>query len=177
MGIPREELKSRLDISQQVFNSVLILWKEKGEIDFVNVRNNLPGISPVPVVFLPQHEVEFSTQEQTVVNHLLSSFELNKFAPPIIKNIVDDIGEELYNALIDRGYLIPLTSDVVFTKGDYDLIVELIVDHIEKEGVVSVAQVRDKLGTSRRYVLALLEHLDRVGITVRDGDVRKLKTT
>jgi len=39
---------------------------------------------------------------------------------------------------------------------------------------VTVAQVRDRYGTSRKYALALLEHLDAVGVTVRVGDERKL---
>jgi selenocysteine-specific elongation factor len=40
---------------------------------------------------------------------------------------------------------------------------------------VTAAEVRDHFNTSRRYVLALLEHLDATGVTVRDGDVRRLK--
>jgi selenocysteine-specific elongation factor len=40
---------------------------------------------------------------------------------------------------------------------------------------VSAAQVRDHFNTSRRYVLALLEHMDEVGITMREGDVRRLR--
>jgi selenocysteine-specific elongation factor len=46
---------------------------------------------------------------------------------------------------------------------------------IQQMGTVSAAQVRDHFNTSRRYVLALLEHLDEIGVTIRQGDVRKLK--
>jgi hypothetical protein len=35
--------------------------------------------------------------------------------------------------------------------------------------------VRDHFNTSRRYVLALLEHLDATGVTVREGDARRLR--
>ncbi|MBU2611374.1 MAG: SelB C-terminal domain-containing protein, partial [Chloroflexi bacterium] len=37
------------------------------------------------------------------------------------------------------------------------------------------ADVRDLFDTSRRYALALMEYLDSVGVTVRDGDSRRLK--
>jgi len=40
---------------------------------------------------------------------------------------------------------------------------------------LSAAQLRDHFNTSRRYTLALLEYLDGQGITIRDGDVRRLK--
>jgi len=43
------------------------------------------------------------------------------------------------------------------------------------EGSISIAQVRDHFDTSRRYVLAFMEHLDAIGVTIRVGDVRKLK--
>lgn len=39
-------------------------------------------------------------------------------------------------------------------------------------GGVTVAGVRDGLGSSRRFVLALLTHLDATGVTRRRGDVR-----
>ena len=45
----------------------------------------------------------------------------------------------------------------------------------QEKVTISVAEVRDSFQTSRRYVLALLEHLDNIGVTKRVGDVRKLK--
>jgi len=37
---------------------------------------------------------------------------------------------------------------------------------------VTVAQVRDALGTTRKHALPLLAHLDATGVTRRRGDVR-----
>jgi selenocysteine-specific elongation factor len=53
--------------------------------------------------------------------------------------------------------------------------VEKIRQAIEQKGQVTLAEVRDLLDTSRKYVQALLEHLDAVGLTVRNGDFRRLK--
>jgi len=39
---------------------------------------------------------------------------------------------------------------------------------------LTVAQVRDLFGTTRKYALAMMEHLDTVGVTVRRGDERVL---
>jgi selenocysteine-specific elongation factor len=46
---------------------------------------------------------------------------------------------------------------------------------LAREGKITVAETRDLLGTSRRYVLALLEHLDASGVTRREGDYRVLR--
>ena len=45
----------------------------------------------------------------------------------------------------------------------------------ERDGSVTIAGVRDELGTSRKYAQALLEHLDRERVTRRDGDAHVLR--
>ena len=77
--------------------------------------------------------------------------------------------------MVDLLVLVPVSTEVVFHKEDYDQMVAEVKGLISKNGPVSAAQVRDHFNTSRRYVLALLEHLDEIGVTVRQGDVRRLK--
>jgi len=58
----------------------------------------------------------------------------------------------------------------------YRRIVEEIAQALAGGGSITVAQVRDRFQTSRKFALALLEHLDATGLTVRIGDERRLKT-
>ena len=37
-----------------------------------------------------------------------------------------------------------------------------------------MADLRDLLGTTRKYAVPIGEYLDRVGLTVREGDLRRL---
>jgi selenocysteine-specific elongation factor len=53
--------------------------------------------------------------------------------------------------------------------------VGMVWQHFEREETLTAAQFRDMLNTSRRYVLAFLEHLDASGVTLREGDARKLR--
>jgi selenocysteine-specific elongation factor len=48
---------------------------------------------------------------------------------------------------------------------------------IKQKGQITLAETRDLFNTTRKYAQALLEHLDSIGITVREGDFRKLKST
>jgi selenocysteine-specific elongation factor len=50
-----------------------------------------------------------------------------------------------------------------------------VVALLEARGQVTLAEVRDALGTSRRYAQALLEHLDAERVTLRVGDARRLR--
>jgi selenocysteine-specific elongation factor len=47
-----------------------------------------------------------------------------------------------------------------------------ILQTIDETGSVSVAQMRDRFGTTRKYALAVLEYLDSKRITRRQDDVR-----
>jgi len=68
-----------------------------------------------------------------------------------------------------------VSQDVVFLKKDYDDLIARIKTAILHNGPITLAQVRDMLNTTRKYVQALLEHMDAIGITQRDGDFRILK--
>jgi len=72
---------------------------------------------------------------------------------------------------------VAVSQDVLFRKKDYDVLVESIRVTIQNNGAVTLAEARDILNTTRKYAQALLEHLDTIGVTIRDGDARKLKNS
>jgi selenocysteine-specific elongation factor len=84
------------------------------------------------------------------------------------------IDEELLAALAHQRRIVRVSEDLAFTAQAYDQMVDQVVGHLKAHGKITVAEVRDLFGTSRRYVLALLEHLDRERVTRRVGDERVL---
>jgi len=48
---------------------------------------------------------------------------------------------------------------------------------LRAEGRMTAARFRDVVGTSRKYVVPLLEYFDRIGVTERDGDQRTLRSS
>ena len=150
---------------------------ESGELTETQMRRHLPGVNPLPVISRPGYEVDFSPAQKKTIDQLLAKFAASPFSPPSYKDCVMEVGEDLVNTLIDLEKLMPVSGEVIFRLEDYQNLVSQVRAIIEKEGSVSVAQMRDRFDTSRRYVLAFLEHLDSVGVTVREGDVRKLKKT
>ncbi len=163
-GIPREELKSRLKLSPRLFNTALRRIVTEGGVEEIGAYLCRAGFS-----------IHFSFQQQQAVNNLLARFAASPFSPPTVKECLTEVGEELYNAMIEVGLLIPIPPDVVFRKQDYDLMLSEVTNLLKKKQTITAAEVRDHFNTSRRYVLALLEYLDTQGITVREGDNRRLK--
>jgi selenocysteine-specific elongation factor len=163
-GIPREELKSRLKLQPRVFNALVkILVAEKILIE--------AGIA----VAITGHEITFGSSQQAKVQGLMRLFEHNPYGPPSVKECQADTGEDIYTALVELGQLKQLSAEVVFRKEDYEGMVAKVRTFITENGQMTVADARDLFGSSRKYMLALLEHLDAIGVTTRDGDFRKLR--
>lgn len=163
-GVPREELKSRLKLTQRTFNAVINKLITE---DYVADRS----------AFLakPEHEIKFNEQEQAKVQALMRRFDASPFSPPSVKECQSDVGEEIMSALIELRELVTVSSDVAFRKKDYDLMEAEIRKVIIRNGKISLAETRDLFQTSRKYAQALLEYFDAVGVTLRDGDFRRLR--
>ncbi|MDQ6839207.1 MAG: selenocysteine-specific translation elongation factor [Actinomycetota bacterium] len=75
-------------------------------------------------------------------------------------------------AAIRHGQVVD-AGGVLFAASAVDAAARLVGGLLEGRPTgVTVAEVRDALGSSRRFVLALLSHLDATGVTRRRGDVR-----
>jgi selenocysteine-specific elongation factor len=164
-GMPREELKSRLKLAPRLFN--LAIHKLAADA----ALNEAPKW-----IALPGHVVRFSPFEQVKVDRLMQRFAQAPYAPPTLKECQAEAGEAVVSALLESGDLVAVSDEVVFRKQDYETMVERIRQTLQQKGQVSLAEVRDLFNTSRRYIQALLEHLDAAGVTVRSGDFRRLKS-
>lgn len=163
-GMPREELKSRLKLSPRVFNSV---------VRTASRENHL--IEDGAFLHNPAFKVNFSPIQQAKVNNLLAHFRETQFAPPGVKEAQVELGDELYNALVENGLFVPVSPDVVFLRDSYEVMLAGVRKQIEAEGSITLAQFRDQFNTTRKYAQAFLEHLDQSGVTIREGDFRKLR--
>jgi len=155
-GMPREELKSKLQTNPRLFNLAIGKLVAEDKI-------------------LPGHEIKFDSHQNASIKQLMGACAANPFAPPTVKEMQATVGEDVFTALLELEALVQVSAEVAFRNSDYGSMVEKIRAHIEKNGRISVAEARDLFHTSRKYVLPLLEHLDASGITVRDGDFRRLK--
>jgi selenocysteine-specific elongation factor len=81
---------------------------------------------------------------------------------------------DLARALERTGELVRLDEHIVFPSEVIQDIVATVVALITERGPVTVADVRDAIGTSRKYAVPILEHLDATGITARRDDARIL---
>lgn len=163
-GIPRQELINRIQVSQKMFDSFI---EELAVLEKI--------IEDGPIIYKIDFVIKFTPDQNENIKRLMTLFVEKPFSPPTIKNCIEIVGEDVYQAMVGLGNLLPISSEVVFQPEDYKKAVENVRNEITKNGPVSLGSMRDLWGTTRRYVQALLEFMDKEGVTVREGDVRKLK--
>ncbi len=164
LGVPREEVKSKLRFPSRLFNDLIGQAVKEGAVAQEGAALRLPG-----------HELRFTPEEEERVERLLSKFSREPYITPSVADCQAALGEEVLNALLEQGRLIQVSENVLFLASTYEVMVEQVVEHLKREGTITLAQVRDLFSTSRKYAQALLEHLDAQGITRRVGDERVLR--
>ena len=101
-------------------------------------------------------------------------------APPDWKQLQASLGmssEQLVSAfarLARSGKVVLVADDVAFDADAYARARELLAEYLTSHPEITMAEYRTLLGSSRKYALALLEHFDREGLTIRIGDARRL---
>ena len=99
----------------------------------------------------------------------IAALEAEPFAPA-----AQALDAALVELLVEEGKAVKAADGVVFAGSAYAQMEERVIAHIREHDKVTVAEVRDLFGTSRKYALALLGHMDDLHITRRVGDERVL---
>lgn len=165
-GMSKEELKSKLKLDQPVFIAVLNILQE---LNFLETLGN--------VVRLSGFHPNLSDSQQKTKKIIVQTFSSAPYSTPGLKESIELHGEEIINYLITENLLINVGNDVAFLSEFYQEMKKWVVEKIEHSGSLTVAEFRDRFQTSRKYALAFLEHLDSIGVTIRDGDFRKIRQT
>lgn len=160
-GMPREELRNRLRLEARAFQAVLGRAAAEGRV-----------VDQGAVVRLPDFAPHLTAEQERQAEAFLAVCRRDPYATPSVKEAAAQIGPDVLQFLIEHGRLVQVSDEVLFLPETYQAMVAGVRRYIEEKGSITVAQARDLFNTSRKYVLALLEHLDRQGATQRVGDAR-----
>ncbi len=81
---------------------------------------------------------------------------------------------KLISELMAKGMLIQLGAEGALVTGEvFDRWVGVIRQQLSHKGQITLGEAKEVTRTTRKYIVPLLERMDRMGITRRDGDIRK----
>jgi len=100
---------------------------------------------------------------------LLAALDAVPFSPPAPAEVGGS--PDIVRGLLREGLLVDLDG-TIFTAGAIEKARQVVREGFKHHGSLTVSQARDLLGSSRKYVLAILAHFDAEGVTRRRGDER-----
>ncbi|MCY3834030.1 MAG: selenocysteine-specific translation elongation factor [Chloroflexi bacterium] len=159
LGMLRAELQSRVKAKLNLLDQVIAAE------DGLALESNF--------VRLSDHAIRFSEEQDVRANQALQALRAQPFSPPSVADLNRIAGEEVLRALSDLRQIVRVNDQSAFAAESYDQLVAEIRRHISAHEEIDAKTLRDKFGTSRKYAIAVLEHLDSLGLTQRVGDVRK----
>jgi len=89
-----------------------------------------------------------------------------------IASVTPGVFREVVNYLVQSGDAVRVSPDLLLSSAGLRRVAKTIMDYLATHKTMTVATARDLLKSSRRFVVPVLEYLDRAGITRREGDVR-----
>ncbi|MCL2580776.1 MAG: selenocysteine-specific translation elongation factor [Oscillospiraceae bacterium] len=131
---------------------------------------------------LPDFEPKGSESDQKLTERIETLFKEGGYAPPSFDEVYalypspkeKNAAKKVLDALLAKGSLVLVSPQIAFHGEIFAAAQTEVVAFIEKEGEITLAQMRDISGSSRKFALALLEHFDRHGLTKKIGDARVL---
>jgi selenocysteine-specific elongation factor len=157
-GIPVHDLADALAADADLVNELLSSWKALAR-DGATVR-------------LATREGAIPPDQRAVADAAIRKLREAGASPPSLRQV--GLAADLAKALERAGELVVVNADIGYPPDVWIDIRRRLVDLISTQGPVTVAQVREMLGTSRKYAVPLLERFDATGVTRRVGDVRDL---
>ncbi|MDW6024230.1 selenocysteine-specific translation elongation factor [Mesorhizobium sp. BAC0120] len=172
-GIGMEKLRMQLEprLPAPVFAEVLRGLARAGQLALDGAWVRLPG-----------HEVRLGPEDEALwltVERLLDGPQ--RYHPPRVRDIAGLLAKpevevrRLLKLSGRIGKVHEVAHDHFFLRAALAEIIAIVCDLAAKQdGHFTAAQFRDRAGSGRRVAIQLLEYLDRHGVTMRRGDLRRV---
>lgn len=153
-GIPRARLAETLGV---VTDDIDLLLETDDRLETVGAEVRRTGFG-----------VDLAPADQAAWEAARTALEVGGLGPPRRADL--GLGLELEHALIRSRAVVEISGDLIYLPG----VVEEVIERTRAmTGGFTVAEFRDALHITRKHAIPLLEWLDRNGITVRTGDIRR----
>jgi selenocysteine-specific elongation factor len=166
-GMPLETLRHALRAPAPIVEAALSDCGRAGRLRLSDGRAALAGFAP---------RVAGGSAEIERIVRVLADAHLR---PPSVPELERATGKRdlltLLRLAAASGQVEAVERDRYYSREALNQFTE-VLQEMGQEGSISPAAVRDRLGISRKYLIPLLEWADWKGITVREGEGRRLMT-
>jgi selenocysteine-specific elongation factor len=125
---------------------------------------------------------KLSSNLRKLKDKLVAAYQEGRFQPPDPSSFAGAAGgnaanlADLFDVCVAEGHLVRIADDIYLHADAEAEMRRKVSERLAQRAGMTVAEIRDLLGTTRKYAVPLCEYLDRVGVTRREGDLRLLPT-
>jgi selenocysteine-specific elongation factor len=162
-GLSQAAAQSALGLEKDIFDALVQELVSAGKL--VRLDDALA---------LPEHRQQLSSQQEAQAAAIRLMFQRSPTAPPTLKEITAEIpgSAGIVKYLAQQGELVELPEGVLMGTAQFTAVEVDVVRLLKEKGQVTIQDMNARFGFSRKFSIPLLAHLDRLGITRREGDVR-----
>jgi len=171
-GVQRGELASSWgrDLPPKLFHFVLERLLKQGDV-----------VTEQEVVKLKGHTVSLASDQEKVRATVLAAYREGGATPPNLKDVLEPLGMDfkaasgVFRLLQDQGEIVRLKDDMYYHCAALDDIKKKMLVFFAASEEMSAPDFKGVTGLSRKYLIPVLEYFDKEKLTVRVGDVRRLR--
>ncbi|MBC2713077.1 MAG: selenocysteine-specific translation elongation factor [Desulfosarcina sp.] len=171
-GISKEELKSKFprQASGKLFTLVLNRMIKDSQL-----------VLEDDTARLASHTVSLQVDQKASKQQIMDIYRQSRLTPPYFRAVVKDLevdpkaAKGVLELLVGEGVLVKVKEDLYYDRVTIEKLKDELVAFILENGEISTPQFKDMTGASRKYVIPLIEHFDATNVTIRVGDIRKLR--
>ncbi|MCK4577299.1 MAG: SelB C-terminal domain-containing protein, partial [Candidatus Marinimicrobia bacterium] len=166
-GANREFLRQRLDSDDKFMD---VLAPELVDRKVIAVDGD--------IWHSPGFKVNLSAEDTALMDRLEQLAEAQRFDIDYLENWADELGTSSERIKLlarigeSRGSLVRVAPRLIVHRSYIDRLIAAVRDHFKDHRELTVADLKNMTGTSRKLAVPFLEYLDRKGITLRIGDKR-----
>ncbi len=172
-GMSKEELKSKLpSAGLKLFNLMLDMMIKNKEV-----------VSEGETVRLYSHTVSLGGDQAEVKEKILNTYLKSGLCPPYFKDLSKKLdidakkAKDVLMLLIEEGLIIKTKEDLYFHVEVVTNLKKRLVDFLLTRGEITTPQFKEMTGTTRKYLIPLIEYFDSKNVTIRIGDIRRLRSS
>jgi len=165
-GMPKEEVRTLLNIDPRLFNFLLASLKEL--------------VVDKDLLRLKDFTIALSGAAEAHKAKIIDLLTKGGFLPPLKTEMAEALKmdqkqiNDILNILAKERSVVRVNESIYLSATAYDKMISALKSFYAKKPELTVAEFRDLLNTSRKFALPFLEHLDAARVTLRVGDARKL---
>ncbi|HBK07082.1 MAG TPA: selenocysteine-specific translation elongation factor [Acetobacteraceae bacterium] len=130
---------------------------------------------------LPNHRISLSPRDEKLWLVARPLIAAERFRPPRVREIAvalkvpENAMRTTLKRLTRMGQLVEVAPDHFFLRETAAEMVAIAADAVDGEGLLTAAAFRDRLDNGRKVAIQILEFFDKAGVTIRSGDVRRVR--